>query len=550
MAYITRSLRTSPSTSSFGLVLAVVISTILFASFPNPTSAWITFYDSQEYGWTPLSPAKLAGPYRRGSPCTSCDPWTEMFGSRAAMWASQRTPGVLYFASTRDNVVLAVNFNITVAGAMISSPPLVIWTLAGNSGTTGYAGDGGQANASTVRLDNPIALVEDNAGNIFINDYGNRKIRLVNSSTGGISTYADTSFMRFPRSITVDTTTDTLYVSDLGTRVRNASQTTGDFFAVRGQERGAIYSVSSGGVFTLVAGGDNAQNAASAVGVGALTIKMFPQKIWYVQARHSLAWLDPLNAMVKEFDLASGTVRLLIGTQSGSANTTATTAVPVNRTVLVKPLAVSSSLAFGWGDSRAVNSAFSAGFGISRDGMNIVVGSRHWVVGAEIAGISPSSDNTGRLTHGMFATQTTYPVHGGGLLEDVVTDYDGEGIFTLVADEMPPHTGGQFPMNIYWLRTPTRDGFASVDTTGWGKSTICPSGTSSVSPNPSTCNFGGFGFNSRCRPGPTRCTTCPSLQFSAPGSSSCSRCLEGNEVTPNATGCRICPVNTFTTSDG
>jgi hypothetical protein len=540
--------RSSPSVAGAALSLAAATAAFL-AAFPTPTAGWIAFYDSQEYGWTPLFPSNLAGPYRRGSPCSTCT-WTDVYGSRAAMWASHRTPGVLYFAATGDSAVLTVNFNPTVAGAMTTTPPTVIWTLAGSSGTSGYAGDGGPANASTARLSNPIALAEDSQGNIFINDYGNRKIRLVNISTGDISTYADTSFMRFPRSITVDTTTDTLYVSDFGTRVKNASQTTGDYVAARGQERGAIYSVSSGGVFALVAGGDSAQNAASAVGVGALTVKMSPHKIWYVAARHAIAWLDPLNAMVKEFDLASGTVRLLIGTQSGSANTTATTDVPVNRTVLVKPLAVNSPLAFGWGESRAVNSAFSSGFGISQDGMNIAVGSRHWIVGAEIAGVSPSSDNTGRLTHGMFATQTSYPTLGGGLLEDVVPDYDGEGIFTLVSDEMPPASGTQFQMNVYWLRTPTRDGFVSNDPTGWGKSTICPAGTKSETPNPSTCNFGGYGFNSRCRAGPTTCTACPSLQYSAPGSSTCSKCLEGFEVTPDAAGCRRCPINTFTTSDG
>lgn len=62
----------------------------------------------------------------------------------------------------------------------------VISTFAGN-GTSGYSGDGGQATAA--KLNHPSGLCVDGAGNLYIADYTNWRIRKVNSS-GVISTFA------------------------------------------------------------------------------------------------------------------------------------------------------------------------------------------------------------------------------------------------------------------------------------------------------------------------------------------------------------------------
>src|SRR5688572_24237311 len=63
----------------------------------------------------------------------------------------------------------------------------IITTVAGN-GTTGFAGDAGAATAAA--LDNPGSVAVDAAGNVFINDNINDRIRRVDAVTGIITTYA------------------------------------------------------------------------------------------------------------------------------------------------------------------------------------------------------------------------------------------------------------------------------------------------------------------------------------------------------------------------
>jgi sugar lactone lactonase YvrE len=67
------------------------------------------------------------------------------------------------------------------------TPGGIITTYAG-TGTPGYSGDGGPATAAMLR--NPRGLAVDAAGNLFIADAGNRRVRRVDPLTGNISTTA------------------------------------------------------------------------------------------------------------------------------------------------------------------------------------------------------------------------------------------------------------------------------------------------------------------------------------------------------------------------
>ncbi len=69
----------------------------------------------------------------------------------------------------------------------------IISTIAGN-GVNGYYGDGGPATAAEIRGAN--YLVVDNSGNLFIADYGNLRVREINTS-GIISTFAGGSMTGF-----------------------------------------------------------------------------------------------------------------------------------------------------------------------------------------------------------------------------------------------------------------------------------------------------------------------------------------------------------------
>ena len=82
--------------------------------------------------------------------------------------------GNLYLADAGNNRIR----KITAAG--------VISTVAGNGGSL-YAGDGGPA--TSAELDAPAAVAFDAAGNMYVSDQGNNRIRMV-SISGQISTFA------------------------------------------------------------------------------------------------------------------------------------------------------------------------------------------------------------------------------------------------------------------------------------------------------------------------------------------------------------------------
>ena len=63
----------------------------------------------------------------------------------------------------------------------------IITTVAGN-GTRGFSGDGGPATSAS--LSSPVALAIDEEENLYISDYSNRRVRRVDARTGTITTVA------------------------------------------------------------------------------------------------------------------------------------------------------------------------------------------------------------------------------------------------------------------------------------------------------------------------------------------------------------------------
>jgi hypothetical protein len=74
---------------------------------------------------------------------------------------------------------------VTLSGALAGT----IATAAG-SGVSSFSGDGGAATAATLK--NPSGVAVDSAGNLFIADTRNSRIRRVDAVSGNISTYAGT----------------------------------------------------------------------------------------------------------------------------------------------------------------------------------------------------------------------------------------------------------------------------------------------------------------------------------------------------------------------
>jgi sugar lactone lactonase YvrE len=129
--------------------------------------------------------------------------------------------GNLYIADSGNNRIRKV----TVTGT--------ISTVAGN-GTAGYSGDGGPATLASLK--SPQGVTVDSEGNIFIADYANYRIRMVNSE-GIISTVAGTGAfgfsgdggaataaqLNFPQSVATDAAGN-LYIADYGNnRIRKVN---------------------------------------------------------------------------------------------------------------------------------------------------------------------------------------------------------------------------------------------------------------------------------------------------------------------------------------
>jgi alpha-tubulin suppressor-like RCC1 family protein len=145
----------------------------------------------------------------------------------------------LYISDTVHNVVRHVD--------LLTGDERVV---VGN-GAPGFSGDGGPA--SSAQLKEPVGIVMDPAGNLFIADHGNNRIRRVDALTGRISTYAGrgsgsgigdggpaTAAIVSPRGMAVDGAGNLYIADDVGIG-------------------GSIRRVAADGTITTVAGGGSGE---------------------------------------------------------------------------------------------------------------------------------------------------------------------------------------------------------------------------------------------------------------------------------------------------
>ena len=108
-------------------------------------------------------------------------------GDGSAAFGAQISNPLCIALDSKGNYYIADSKNFVVR--MVSASTGVISTVAG-TGTEGYTGDGGPATSAALSTVEGLAV--DSSGNIYISDTGNARIRVVNASTGIISTYAGT----------------------------------------------------------------------------------------------------------------------------------------------------------------------------------------------------------------------------------------------------------------------------------------------------------------------------------------------------------------------
>jgi len=106
----------------------------------------------------------------------------------AATAATLNSPCSVFLNSALDLFIADTNNHrirkVTVATGIIS-------TVAGTFGGGGYSGDGGAA--TSAQLNNPYGVWLDAAGNLFIADAANNRIRKVTAATGNITTIVNTA---------------------------------------------------------------------------------------------------------------------------------------------------------------------------------------------------------------------------------------------------------------------------------------------------------------------------------------------------------------------
>jgi hypothetical protein len=192
-------------------------------------------------------------------------------GDSAAATAAQLNAPVGTAVDGAGNIYFADSKNNEVREILASSGNII--RVAG-TGTAGATGDGGAAAAAT--LSNPSGLAVDGAGNLYIADTGNNKIRLVTAATGVISTFAGTGIAGYAGDGGLATLAQLsapygvafapsglLYIADTGN----------DAVRVIGLRSGAITTVAGNGSPNFSGDGDSAPfaqlNAPTGVAVAA-----------------------------------------------------------------------------------------------------------------------------------------------------------------------------------------------------------------------------------------------------------------------------------------
>jgi sugar lactone lactonase YvrE len=188
----------------------------------------------------------------------------------------------------------------------------IITTVAGN-GLSGFNGDGGPA--TSARLNVPIAVGVDSAGNLFIADVFNRRIRRVDAATGIITTVAGNGTRGFsgdggpatsarvgsPFGVAVDNTGN-LFIGDTsGHRIRKVVP------GADGQITGA-----NDEIITTVAG--TGSNGFSGDGGPATSARLNSPFGVAVDSAGSLFIADLFNERIRRVDAITGVITTVAGT--------------------------------------------------------------------------------------------------------------------------------------------------------------------------------------------------------------------------------------------
>jgi uncharacterized protein (TIGR03437 family) len=233
-----------------------------------------------------------AGGTGDGGPATSA----QLFASGSISGLAMDSAGNLYIGDGNNHRVRKVN----TAG--------IISTVAG-TGAPGFSGDGGPATSATLFY--PAGIAVDNAGNLYIADSSNNRVRKVNAagiistvagngnvSYSGDGVMATTTAVDRPEGVTVDSAGN-LYISETSqSRVRK---------------------VNASGIISTVAGLTTKTNGFSGDGGPATSAKLAGPIGMAVDSAGNLYIADNSNGRIRKVD-AAGIITTFAGNGAAAAS--------------------------------------------------------------------------------------------------------------------------------------------------------------------------------------------------------------------------------------
>ena len=228
-----------------------------------------------------------------GGPATSAG----LFSAGTVTGLAVDAAGNLYIDDGQNHVVRKVN----TAG--------IISTVAGN-GSPGFSGDGGPA--TSAQLNFPAGIALDSAGNLYIADSSNSRVRKVDPS-GIITTYAGNGNVRYSGDGVPATTTAVDRPEGI------ATDSAGNVY-VSETSSSRVRKIAPDGIISTVAGVTAGTNGFSGDGGPATAATLYGPVGLVVDPAGNLYIADNVNGRVRKVD-AAGIITTYAGTGGGTAST-------------------------------------------------------------------------------------------------------------------------------------------------------------------------------------------------------------------------------------